>query len=40
MTAIGRTVKNMTGVEKTETINGILRETNTLDGKPLIRQKR
>jgi len=35
---IQRTVKNMTGVEKTETINEILRETNTLDGKPLIKR--
>jgi hypothetical protein len=30
----------MTGVEKTETINGILREVNTLDGKPLLRVKK
>jgi len=38
--SIQRTVKNMTGVEKTETINGILREINTLDGKPLLRVKK
>lgn len=38
--SIQRTVKNMTGVEKTETINGILREVNTLDGKPLLRVKK
>jgi len=36
---IKNTIKNMTGVEKTETINGLLKETNTLDGKPLIRRK-
>jgi len=35
---IQTTVKNMTGVEKTETINGILKEINTLDGKPLIKR--
>jgi hypothetical protein len=29
-------VKNMTGIERTETVNGILSEVNTLDGKRLI----
>lgn len=38
--SIQHTVKNMTGVEKTETINGILREVNTLDGKPLLKVKK
>lgn len=34
-----RIVKNMTGSDKTETINGILREVNTLDGKPLLKRR-
>lgn len=38
--AMKRTVKNMTGtgVEDSETINGLLRQTNTLDGKPIIKR--
>jgi len=40
MNALDRTVKNMTGNEETETINGILRQQNntTADGKPLFRR--
>lgn len=35
-----RTLKNMVGTDKTETVTGILRETNTLDGKPLFHKRK
>lgn len=38
--SLNRTVKNMTGNEETETINGILKQqnNNTVDGKPLFKR--
>jgi len=38
--AMKRTVKNMTGTDKVETISGLLKQTNTLDGKPILRRRR
>jgi hypothetical protein len=32
-------LKNMVGSEDTETISGILKQTNTLDGKPLLKRR-